>query len=395
MHVEFTDEQLALRKLVRDFAEGEIAPHAERWDADHTFPTDVVLQMGELGLFGIPFPEEYGGGGADLTSLCIAIEELGRVDQSMAITLEAGVGLGANPIFRFGTEEQRQRWLPDLCAGRALGGFGLTEPDAGSDAGGTRTTARLDGGDAGDGGSGEGEWVIDGEKAFITNSGTDITSLVTITARTGGSGTGTPEISAIVVPAGTPGFTVQPPYRKMGWHASDTHGLSFTGCRVPAGNLLGEQGRGFAQFLEILDEGRVAIAALAVGVIRCCLEQSVAYAGERQAFGRPIGANQAVAFACSDLAVMAENAGLLTYQAAWLRDTGRPYKRQAAMAKLYATESAVTATRIATQVFGGYGFMDETLVARQYRDAKILEIGEGTSEIQRLVIARDLGLPLG
>jgi len=384
VHVEFTDEQQALRKVVRDFAESEIAPHAERWDAEHTFPTDVVRQMGDLGLFGIPFPEEYGGGGADLTTLCIAIEELGRVDQSLAITLEAGVGLGANPIFRFGTEEQRQAWLPDLCAGRALGGFGLTEPDAGSDAGGTRTTARLDG-DA---------WVIDGEKAFITNSGTDMTSLVTITARTGGTGGGVPEISTIIVPAGSPGLTVQPPYRKMGWHASDTHGLTFSDCRVPAANLLGEQGRGFAQFLQILDEGRIAIAALAVGVIRCCLEQSVAYAGERQAFGRPIGANQAVAFACSDLAVMAENARLLTYQAAWRRDTGRPYKREAAMAKLYATESAVTATRMATQVFGGYGFMDETLVARQYRDAKILEIGEGTSEIQRLVIARDLGLPV-
>jgi short-chain 2-methylacyl-CoA dehydrogenase len=396
VHVEFSDEQQALRTLVRDFAEGEIAPHAERWDAEHTFPTDVVRQMGDLGLFGIPFPEEYGGGGADLTTLCIAIEELGRVDQSLAITLEAGVGLGANPIYRFGTEAQRQQWLPDLCAGRALGGFGLTEPDAGSDAGGTRTTARLEGG-SGDGvtGDGDGEWVIDGEKAFITNSGTDITALVTVTARTGGTGAGTSEISTIIVPSGTPGLTVQPPYRKMGWHASDTHGLSLSGCRVPAANLLGERGRGFAQFLEILDEGRIAIAALAVGVIRCCLEQSVAYAGERQAFGRPIGANQAVAFACSDLAVMAENASLLTYQAAWLRDTGRPFKRQAAMAKLYATESAVTATRMATQVFGGYGFMDETLVARQYRDAKILEIGEGTSEIQRLVIARDLGLPVG
>jgi butyryl-CoA dehydrogenase len=385
--VEFTDEQQALRKLVRDFAEGEIAPHAERWDADHTFPTDVVLKMGDLGLFGIPFPEEYGGGGADLTTLCTAIEELGRVDQSLAITLEAGVGLGANPIYRFGSEEQRQRWLPDLCAGRALGGFGLTEPDAGSDAGGTRTTAVLD--------EQAGEWVLDGEKAFITNSGTDITALVTVTARTGGAGGGTPEISTIIVPAGTPGLTVQPPYRKMGWHASDTHGLTLAGCRVPAANLLGERGRGFAQFLQILDEGRIAIAALAVGVIRCCLEQSVAYAGERRAFGRPIGANQAVAFACSDLAVMAETASLLTYQAAWLRDTGRPYKREAAMAKLYATEGAVTATRMATQVFGGYGFMDETLVARQYRDAKILEIGEGTSEIQRLVIARDLGLPVG
>ncbi|HEX5366644.1 MAG TPA: acyl-CoA dehydrogenase family protein, partial [Acidimicrobiales bacterium] len=262
--------------------------------------------------------------------------------------------------------------------------FGLTEPDAGSDAGATRTTAVLDGE----------EWVVDGHKAFITNSGTDITSLVTVTARTGGAGPGRPEISTIVVPAGTPGLAVEPPYRKVGWHASDTHGLTFSGCRVPAGNLLGERGRGLAQFLEILDEGRIAIAALAVGVIRCCLEQSVAYAGERRAFGRPIGANQAVAFSCSDLEVMAEAASLLTYQAAWRRDTGRPYRRQAAVAKLYATESAVTATRMATQVFGGYGFMDETLVARQYRDAKILEVGEGTSEIQRLVIARDLGLPV-
>jgi butyryl-CoA dehydrogenase len=383
--VEFTDEQRALRKLVRDFAEAEIAPYAESWDASHTFPVDVVRQMGDLGLFGIPFPEEYGGGGADLTTLCIAIEELARVDQSMAITLEAGVGLGANPIYRFGTEQQRQQWLPDLCAGRALGGFGLTEPEAGSDAGATRTTAVLD--------EARGEWVVNGAKAFITNSGTDITSLVTITARTGGDRAGAPEISCIIGPAGTPGFGVDPPYRKMGWHASDTHGLTFSDCRVPAGNLLGERGRGVAQFLQILDEGRIAIAALAVGVIRCCLEQSVAYANERQAFGRAIGANQAVAFACCDLAVMAETASLLVYQATWLRDTGKPYKRAAAMAKLYATESAVTATRMATQVFGGYGFMDETLVARQYRDAKILEIGEGTSEIQRLVIARELGLP--
>jgi short-chain 2-methylacyl-CoA dehydrogenase len=393
VHVEFTEEQQALRKVVRDFAEGEIAPHAEAWDETHTFPVETVRQMGDLGLFGIPFPEEYGGGGADLTTLCIAIEELGRVDQSLAITLEAGVGLGANPIYRFGTEEQRQRWLPDLCAGRALGGFGLTEPDAGSDAGGTRTTAALD--------ETTNEWVINGEKAFITNSGTDITSLVTITARTGGAApapgasAGTTEISTIVVPAGTEGLTVQPPYRKMGWHASDTHGLSFADCRVPADHLLGGRGRGFAQFLQILDEGRIAIAALAVGVIRCCLEESVRHAGDRQAFGRPIGANQAIAFACSDLAVMAETASLLTYQAAWLRDTGQRFARQAAMAKLYATESAVTATRMATQVFGGYGFMDETLVARQYRDAKILEIGEGTSEIQRLIIARDLGLPVG
>ncbi len=381
VHVEFTDEQEALRKVVRDFARSEIAPHAEAWDRDHTFPTDVVRAMGALGLFGIPFPEEYGGGGGDLTMVCIAIEELARVDHSMAITLEAGVGLGANPIFRFGTEDQRQTWLPDLCAGRALGGFGLTEPEAGSDAGGTRTTAVLD--------EAACEWFVNGEKAFITNSGTELTSLVTVTARTGPG-----EISAVIVPAGTPGFEVQPPYRKMGWHASDTHGLTFTDCRVPVGNLLGERGRGFAQFLQILDEGRIAIAALAVGCIEACLHHCTEYAKDRNAFGKPIGANQGVAFQVADLAVLADTARLVTYQAAWLRDTGRPYKQAAAVAKLHATEAAVTATRVATQIFGGYGFMDETPVSRFYRDAKILEIGEGTSEIQRLVISRELGLPV-
>ncbi len=381
MHLEFTAEHEALRKVVRDFAEGEIAPHAAAWDRDHHFPVDVVQAMGALGLFGIPFPEEYGGGGGDLTMLCIAIEELARVDHSMAITLEAGVGLGASPIHHFGTEEQKQTWLPDLCAGRALGGFGLTEPEAGSDAGGTRTTAPLD--EATD------EWVIDGEKAFITNSGTEITSLVTVTARTGPG-----EISAVIVPAGTAGFAVQPPYRKMGWHASDTHGLTFTDCRVPAANLLGERGRGFAQFLQILDEGRVAISALAVGCIQACLDHSLRYAQDRNAFGKPIGANQGVAFQVADLAVMAETARLLTYQAAWLHDSGRPYKQAAAMAKLHTTEAAVSATRMATQIFGGYGFIDDTPVARFYRDAKILEIGEGTSEIQRLVISRELGLPV-
>ncbi len=381
MAFEFSDEQEQFRKVVRDFAETEVAPHAEAWDRDHYFPADVVVAMGELGLFGLPFPEEYGGSGADFATLCLAIEELGRVDQSIAITLEAGVGLGANPIMQFGTEAQRQRWLPDLVAGRALGGFGLTEPDAGSDAGGTRTAAVLD--------EATNEWVINGEKAFITNSGTSITSIVTVTARTGPG-----EISAIVVPAGTPGFIVQPPYRKMGWHASDTHGLTFSDCRVPAEHLLGQRGQGFRQFLAILDEGRVAIAALAVGVIQACLEQSVEYAKTRNAFGKAIGTNQAVAFACSDLAVMADAARALTYNAAWAKDKGRPFKQEAAVAKLYATEAAVTATRMATQIFGGYGFMDETPVARHYRDAKILEIGEGTSEIQRLVIARSLGLPV-
>jgi short-chain 2-methylacyl-CoA dehydrogenase len=385
MDLELSPEHEAFRTMVRNFARSEIAPRAEAWDRDHEFPVDVVRAMGDLGLFGIPFPEEYGGGGADLTTLCIAIEELAKVDQSLSITLEAGVGLGANPIFTFGTEAQRERWLPDLVAGRALGGFGLTEPDAGSDAGGTRTKAVLD--------EAAGEWVINGEKAFITNSGTDITSIVTITAVTGTRG-GRSEISTIVVPSGTPGFEVQPPYRKMGWHASDTHGLTFTDCRVPADHLLGERGRGFANFLAILDDGRVAIAALALGVIECCLEECRRYANERVTFGRPIGANQAVAFKVADLAVMAAAARGLVYRAAALRDAGRPFKKEAAMAKLYATESAVTATREATQIFGGYGFMDETLVARQYRDAKILEIGEGTSEVQRLVISRELGLPV-
>ena len=388
--VALNEEHDAFRKVVADFAATVVGPNAEAWDREHEFPTDVILAMGELGLFGLPFPEEYGGSGADLTTLCIAIEELARWDQSVAITLEAAVGLGAMPIFKFGTEEQKHRWLPDLCAGRTLGGFGLTEPDAGSDAGGTRTRAVLS-----DDGA---RWTIDGEKAFITNSGTPITSIVTVTARTGPPSTsaaGSAEISTIVVPAGTPGFTVQPPYRKMGWHASDTHGLTFAACEVPADHLLGERGRGLAQFLDILDEGRVAISALACGVIRCCLEEATAYAKERQAFGRPIGANQAVAFACADLAVLYESSRLLTYHAAWLHDTAQPYKQAAAMAKLHSTEAAVTATRMATQVFGGYGFMDETLVARQYRDAKILEIGEGTSEIQRLVISRGLGLPVG
>jgi butyryl-CoA dehydrogenase len=376
---DFTPEQEQFRAVVREFAEAEIAPHAEEWDRDHVFPVDTVRAMGDLGLFGLPFPEEYGGSGADFTTFCIAVEELGRVDSSMAITLEAGVGLGANPIFRYGTEAQRKEWLPDLCAGRALGAFGLTEPSSGSDAGDTHTRAARDGD----------EWVINGEKAFITNSGTEITSIITVTARTGAD-----QVSAIVVPAGTPGLTVHPPYRKMGWHASDTHGLSFDDCRVPVAHLLGAEGEGFRSFLAILDDGRIAIAALAAGLAQGCLEQSLAYAGEREAFGRPIGSNQAIAFKCADMAVAVENARNLTYKAAWLKDQGRPFKQAAAMAKLYATEVAVTATREATQIFGGYGYVDETPVSRFYRDAKILEIGEGTSEIQRLLISRGLGLPV-
>jgi short/branched chain acyl-CoA dehydrogenase len=377
---DLSDEQESFRKVVRDFAEAEIAPFAEQWDRDHTFPLETVKAMGELGLFGLPFPEEYGGSGADFTTMCVAIEELARVDSSMAVTVEAGVGLGANPIFQFGTEDQRQEWLPDLCAGRALGAFGLTEPDAGSDAGGTRTKAALD--------AATHEWVIDGSKAFITNSGTPITSVITVTAHAEA------RISAFIVPAATPGLVVEPPYRKMGWHASDTHGLRLESCRVPEANLLGEPGRGLAQFLAILDDGRVAIAALAVGVAQACLEHSVAYAKDRQAFGGPIGRNQAVAFKCADMAVAVEAARTLVYRAAWLKDHGRPFKQAAAMAKLFATEAAVTATREATQIFGGYGFMDETPVSRFYRDAKILEIGEGTSEVQRLVLSRGLGLPV-
>ncbi len=375
-----TDEQETFRKVVRDFAESEIAPHAQDWDRDHIFPTDTVRAMGELGLFGLIFPEQYGGSGADFTTLCIAIEEIGRVDQSLGITLEAGVSLGARPIYEFGTEQQKEAYLPDLVAGRRLAGFGLTEPDGGSDAGATKTKAFLDTTGT------EPHWVINGAKTFITNSGTDITSLVTVTARTQDG------ISTIIVPAGTDGFVVEPAYRKMGWHASDTHGLIFDDCRVPEANLLGSPGDGFRQFLATLDDGRIAIAALAVGLIQGCLDECTAYAQQRTAFGKPIGSYQAIAFKCADMVVAAETARLATYAAAARKDAGLPFKKEAAIAKLYATEAAVAATREATQIFGGYGFIDETPVARFYRDAKILEIGEGTSEIQRMVIGRELGL---
>jgi short/branched chain acyl-CoA dehydrogenase len=386
---ELTSEHETFRKSVREFALAEIAPHAARWDKEHHFPTDVVAQMGELGLMGLNAPEEYGGMGddGDFTSLCVAIEEIGRVDQSMGITLEAAVGLGINPILTFGTEEQKQQWLPDLVAGRTLAGFGLTEPGAGSDAGATRTKAELV----------DGEWVVNGAKQFITNSGSAITSLVTVTARTGTRDDGRAEVSTVIVPSGTPGFTAEPAYDKLGWHASDTHPLTFVDARVPEGNLLGRRGRGFAQFLATLDDGRVAIAALAVGCIQACLDMSVEYAGQRATFGKPIGAKQGVAFQIADLEVMLEASRMLTYKAAAMKDAGRPmkeFKQAAAIAKLYATESAVSATRIATQVFGGYGFMEEYPVTRFYRDAKVLEIGEGTSEVQRMLIARGLGLPV-
>jgi len=382
MSFELSEDHESFRKVVREFAEKEIAPHVAAWDRDHYFPVELVRKMGDLGLFGLAVPEEYGGAGGDFTSVCVAIEELGRVDQSIGITLEAGMGLGINPILSFGTEEQKQQWIPELAAGRSLAAFGLTEPEAGSDAGATKTRADLVGG----------EWVINGAKSFITNSGTPITSVVTVTARTGAD-----EISAIMVPAGTAGLTVQPAYDKLGWHISDTHGLSFSDCRVPESNLLGTRGNGFRQFLAVLDDGRIAISALAVGLAQACLDLCVRYAGERHTFGAPIGSRQGVAFQVSDLAVSVEAARLLTYKAAFLKDAGRPaadVKQAAAIAKLYSSEAAVTATRIATQVFGGNGFMEEFPVARFYRDAKILEIGEGTSEVQRLVIARGLGLPV-
>ncbi|MFY0405900.1 acyl-CoA dehydrogenase family protein [Solicola sp. PLA-1-18] len=382
-----TPEHADFRAMVRDFAAEKVAPHVAQWDRDHHFPVELVREMGDLGLFGLTAPEEFGGADGDFTSLCIAIEELGRVDQSVGITLEAGVGLGIAPLQAFGSDAQKKQWLPDLVAGRALAGFGLTEPGAGSDAGGTRTRARLE----------DGEWVVDGAKQFITNSGSEITSLVTVTARTGERPDGRPEISAICVPSGTPGFTAEKSYDKLGWHLSDTHPLTFTGARVPEDHLLGERGRGFAQFLATLDDGRIAIAALAVGCIQACLDLCVEYAGERTTFGVPIGSKQGVAFQISDLAVMAEAGRALTYQAAAMKDAGAPstqIKQAASIAKLYTSESAVTATRIATQVFGGYGFMEEYPVARFYRDAKILEIGEGTSEVQRMLIARGLGLPV-
>ncbi|MFC6285002.1 acyl-CoA dehydrogenase family protein [Nocardioides sp. GCM10027113] len=400
MSFDLSPEHEQFRRYVRDFAEKEIAPHAAQWDRDHHFPVDVVQKMGQLGLFGLTAPEEYGGAGLSgeeggFTSLCLAIEEIGRVDQSMGITLEAAVGLGINPILTYGTAEQKERWLPDLVAGQKLAGFGLTEPGAGSDAGATRTKAVLS----------DGEWVVNGSKQFITNSGSEITSVVTVTARTGEREDGRPEISAIIVPTGTPGFTAEKAYDKLGWHASDTHPLSLEDVRVPEDHLLGDRGRGYAQFLATLDDGRVAIAALAVGCLQACLDMSVQYAGERQTFGVPIGRKQGLAFQVADLEVMLHASRLLTYKAAAMKDamdaaggSGGPsmaeFKQAAAVAKLYATESAVTATRIATQVFGGYGFMEEYPVARFYRDAKVLEIGEGTSEVQRMLIARGLGLPV-
>ncbi len=381
--MQLSEEHEALRQTVARFARDEVAPVIGGHYARGEFPYDVVAGMGRLGLFGLPFPEEYGGMGGDYLALCVAIEELARVDSSVAITLEAAVSLGAMPIYRFGTEEQKRTWLPRLARGEALGAFGLTEPGGGSDAGATRTTAVLDGD----------TWVINGSKAFITNSGTDITAFVTVTAVTGRRDDGRPEISSILVPLGTPGLTVGRGYDKVGWDASDTHELAFDDVRVPAANLVGERGRGYAQFLAILDEGRVAIAALAAGLAQGCVDESVAYASQREAFGRPIGAHQAVAFLVADMEVRAHTARLAWRDAAALMSAGRPFKREAAIAKLYASEAAMDNARWATQVHGGYGFTIEFPVGRFYRDAKILEIGEGTSEVQRMLIARELGLP--
>jgi len=383
MDFDLTEEQQEFRKLVRQFAEEVIAPRAEEMDQQGELPMDIVKQMGEMGLFGLPFPEEYGGQGSDFLTLCIAIEELARVDSSIAITLEAGVGLGANPIWNEGTEEQKQRWLVPMARGEILGAFGLTEPGGGSDAQATKTTAVLE----------DGEWVINGSKAFITNPGTPISKLVTITAVTGERDDGKKEISAIIVPIDTPGFEVGKSYRKLGWHASDTHELAFNDARVPEGNILGERGKGFHNFMRTLDDGRIALAALAVGLAQGCLEESVKYAKEREAFGQPIGAFQGVQFKVADMKVAVETARLAVYKAAWLKDQGRPYSAEASLAKLYASEIAVTCAREAVQVHGGYGFIEEFPVARFYRDSKILEIGEGTSEVQRVLIARDLGLP--
>ncbi|MEA5358378.1 acyl-CoA dehydrogenase family protein [Amycolatopsis sp., V23-08] len=376
------EEYEALRKTVEDFAHAEVAPVIGDLYEKEEFPYAIVAKMGEMGLFGLPFPEEFGGMGGDYFALCLALEELARVDSSVAITLEAGVSLGAMPIYRFGTQEQKEHWLPSLCEGTALGGFGLTEPGGGSDAGATRTRAALDGD----------EWVVNGSKAFITNSGTDITRLVTVTAVTDVMENGRKEISAILIPSGTPGFEVAPKYSKVGWNCSDTHELSFSDVRVPVENLVGVRGRGYAQFLSILDEGRIAIAALSVGLAQGCVDECLQYVKDRVAFGKRIGEYQAIQFKIADMEVRTHTARLAYYQAASKMLRGEPFKKEASIAKLVASNAAMDNARDATQIFGGYGFMNEYPVSRFYRDAKILEIGEGTSEVQKMLISRHLGV---
>ncbi|NJC21910.1 hypothetical protein BJ994_000986 [Arthrobacter pigmenti] len=386
MNFELSEEYQDLVDTVRDFADQVVAPVSAKHDEEHSFPYEVIAQMGEMGLFGLPFPEQYGGMDGDYFALCLALEQIARVDQSVAITLEAGVSLGAMPIFRFGTQEQKQHWLPQLTSGEALAGFGLTESEAGSDASGTKTNAKLV----------DGEWIINGTKEFITNSGTDITRLVTVTAvtdtTTRENGSVKKEISTILVPTDTPGFTAEKAYNKVGWNASDTHPLTLKDVRVPETNLLGTRGRGYANFLQILDEGRIAIAALATGAAQGCVDESIRYAKERQAFGTNIGAYQSIQFKIARMQARAHTARLAYYDAASRMLAGKPFKTQASIAKLVAGEAAMDNARDATQVFGGYGFMNEFTVSRHYRDSKILEVGEGTTEVQLMLIARELGL---
>ncbi|MBX3100210.1 MAG: acyl-CoA dehydrogenase family protein [Salinibacterium sp.] len=381
LDLEVTDFQEKLRKEVREFADTVVAPAAYEYDTKRELPYDIIATMGEMGLFGLPFPKEYGGQGRTYVDFCIAIEELSRVDQSIGVTLEAGVGLGAMPVLKAGTEAQKQEWLPMLAQGKALAGFGLTEADAGSDAGGTKTTAELI----------DGEWVINGTKQFITNSGSKITRLVTVTAVTGRRDNGAPELTAILVPSGTSGFTVEPSYDKVGWHTSDTHPLTFVDVHVPEANILGERGRGYANFLESLDEGRVAFSALCTGAAQGCLEEAMRYAKSRNVFGRAIGSNQHIAFKIARMQARVHSARLATYDAAHKLVAGQPFKLEASLAKMISSEAAMDNARDATQIFGGYGFLNENPVARHYRDSKILEIGEGTTEVQLMVISRELG----
>ncbi|WP_425427317.1 acyl-CoA dehydrogenase family protein [Brevibacterium ihuae] len=380
------DEYESLRKSVAKFTDDDVAPVSAELDAKHEFPYELVAKMGQMGLFGLPFAEEHGGMGGDYFALCLAIEEIARVNQSLAITLEAGVSLGAMPIHRFGTEEQKRAWLPQLTDGSGLAAFGLTEPEAGSDAGGTKTRAVLE----------DGMWTVNGGKCFITNSGTDITRLVTATAvtgtRTGRDGQEKPEISTIIIPSGTPGFTVEPAYDKVGWNSSDTHPLTFDNVQVPEENLLGERGRGYANFLRILDEGRIAVAALSVGAAQGCVEESVKYANERKSFGKPIGEYQGISFKLARMEARVVAARAAYYLAASRMLAGLPFKKEASIAKLVAGDAAMDNARDATQIHGGYGFMNEYLVARHYRDSKILEVGEGTTEVQLMLIARELGV---
>ena len=380
MDFQLSDEQRLLRDTVREFAHDEVAPAAEQLDRTKSFPYEIVAKLGELGLMGIPFPEEYGGGGADTLSYVLAVEELARVDSSVCITLAAHTSLGTMPIYLWGSDEQKSEWLPELCSGRRLASFGLTEPEAGSDAGATRTRARLV----------DGEWLIDGAKQFITNAGTEISGCVTITAITGERGGGR-EVSNIIVPNGTPGYEPGEPYRKMGWNASDTRPLSFEGCRVPESNLLGRRGEGFKNFLHILDGGRIGVAAMGVGLAQGALDEALAYAKERRAFGQPISKYQAIQMKIADLSAQIEAARLLTWRAALEKDAGRSFTLTAAQAKLITGRLAVRATEEAVQIHGGYGYIEEYPVCRFYRDAKILTIGEGTDEVQQMVIARQLG----